>query len=67
MPIHALEISPGSSTGAFLGSLLVGWVRERDDVVRVPERAREFEDRVLVAMQRRYPRGASGPGSDSRQ
>jgi hypothetical protein len=31
---------------------LVAWVRERDELFRdAPERAREFEDRVLVAMQ----------------
>jgi hypothetical protein len=52
---------------------LVGWVRERDDDprdVRVPEpvpRAREFEDLVLVAMDRRYPRESSVPGSDAHQ
>jgi hypothetical protein len=69
MPIQALEIRPGSSTGAFFGSFLVGWVRERDDVLREddPERAREFVDLVLVAMQRRYPRVPASRGSDSRQ
>jgi hypothetical protein len=58
-PIQALDSRPGSSTGAFFGSFLVGWVRERDDDPRdAPERAREFGDLVLVAMDRRYLRGA---------
>jgi hypothetical protein len=52
MPSQALLIRPGSWAGAFLGSLLVGCVRERDDDPRdEPGRAREFDDRVLVAMQ----------------
>jgi hypothetical protein len=61
-PIHALLSSPGSSIGAFFGSFLVGCVRERDEFRDVPERAREFDDLVLVAMNRRYPRGPSQPG-----
>jgi hypothetical protein len=60
-PIQALDSSPGSSSGAFFGSFLVGWVRERDDPRDDPERAREFDDRVLVAMDRRYPRGQVSP------
>jgi hypothetical protein len=63
MPIQAPVSRPGSSTGAFFGSFLVGWERERVEEFLdvVPERAREFVDRVLVAMLRRYPRAASPP------
>jgi hypothetical protein len=66
-PIQALLRRPGSSTGAFFGSFFVGWVRERDEDRDCPERAREFDDLVLVAMKRRYPRAGRDPGSDSRQ
>jgi hypothetical protein len=53
-PSQALLSRPGSSTAAFFfGSFLVGCVR--DEPLEDPERAREFDDLVLVAMQRRYP------------
>ena len=65
MPSHAAVSRPGSVIGAFFGSFLVGC--ERVVVPREPERARAFEDLVLVAMQRRYPWPATSPRSDARQ
>jgi hypothetical protein len=55
MPIQAAENRPGCSAGAFFGYFFVGC--ERDDEERVPRaeelalRARELDDRVLVAME----------------
>ncbi|MEZ5190992.1 MAG: hypothetical protein R2717_09315 [Schumannella sp.] len=66
MPSQALVSRPGSSTGAFFfGSFFVAC--ERVDEPREPVRARVFEDRVLVAMQRRYPRPPAPPGCHADQ